>query len=108
MPRDLHFGRPPHHDRPYRARRLIRPSAPARPARRERPDDAPRPESRDDVTPTSALLFLAAAIAFQQSILAGGSSAPFIVGAVCLAVSVGAPLVARLRAWSRRRDRLRP
>lgn len=73
-------------------------------------DDPPRRVRRvdeewfrpgDHVTPSSLVFFFGAAIAFQQSTLAGGSSTLFRIGAVCLTVSLGLPLVSRLRARRR-------
>ncbi|MBZ5708821.1 hypothetical protein [Nannocystis pusilla] len=51
----------------------------------------------------AALLFLGAGVAFKASVLLGGSSHVFMVGAVCLFLSLDLLLVLRLRARSRRR-----
>jgi hypothetical protein len=58
------------------------------------------------VAPLSFVLFFAAAVAFEQSTLAGDSPRLAIFGAVLLGVSVGTPLVSRLEArWSAQRPR---
>lgn len=57
-----------------------------------------RCESHTSATPFTELLFLGAAAAFKVGVLLGGSSHAFIVGAVCLLLSLATLLDSRLRA----------
>lgn len=68
-------------------------------------DRPPVRDSREPVTPATALLFLGAAIALEQGVVRD-SSALFAVGIACLALSLGAPLLSLLRAGSRPRRRI--
>ena len=84
--------------------RIASPSDPSRRARvtsRVAPGDMARLDpgsAHDDVGPPTALLLIGAAAAFSLSVELGGSYHAFMVGLVCLLVSLVSLVFGRVRA----------
>lgn len=99
MPRDLPSSHPPANDESDRERALHDIAHDVSPSRYELPFN--NEESQNDTTPITGLLLLGAAAAFKLSVLFGGSSHAFQVGAVCLGLSLASLLASRLRSVPR-------